>query len=214
MTERPHAGGRDRGIGAALLVLVCLTVASCGTPSSVATAPTPSPTPEAVSTSAAPTAIAPSPATPDRGAPPTRLQIPDIDVDSSVDPVGTVDRVLQIPPKPWVVGWWKDGVGVGADRGTVVLVAHLDSRTYGAGPFVRAKDLEPGATAVLQVGAVAERYRVASVDTYLKRKLPYEQLFAQSGPPRVVLVTCGGEYHRDGTGWDSNVVVTFVPATS
>jgi hypothetical protein len=53
---------------------------------------------------------------------------------------------------------------------------------------------------------------VAAVETYLKERLPYERLFDQSGPPRVVLVTCGGEYRRDAGGWDSNVVVTFTPA--
>jgi hypothetical protein len=42
--------------------------------------------------------------------------------------------------------------------------------------------------------------------------LPYEELFRQSGPERVVFVTCGGTYNRSGGGWDSNVEVTFRPA--
>ena len=119
---------------------------------------------------------------------------------------------MEIPAEPWIVGWWKDGVGVGAGRGTVVLVAHLDSRRYGAGPFVRAKNLSHGDSAVItDVTGVVHRYRVATVDTLLKRSLPYEQLFNQSGGERVVIVTCGGQYNRDAGGWDSNVVVTFVP---
>lgn len=55
-------------------------------------------------------------------------------------------------------------------------------------------------------------YLVESVDSYVKAALPYERLFAQDGPARVVLVTCGGTYRRDAGGWDSNVVVTFAPA--
>ena len=93
-------------------------------------------------------------------------------------PVGTVDRVLEIPPRPWDVGWWEDGVGLGSPQGTVVLVARLDS-----------------------------------VETYSKEVLPYEELFAQDGPGRVVPVTCGGTY-RSSAGWDSDVVVTLTPVST
>ena len=103
-------------------------------------------------------------------------------------------------------------MGPGAGRGSVVLVAHLDSRKYGTGPFSRAKDLNVGDPMTLTDKTdVVHQYRVESVETYLKKALPYEQLFAQSGPERVVIVTCGGEYHRDSGGWDSNVVVSFTP---
>jgi hypothetical protein len=37
--------------------------------------------------------------------------------------------------------------------------------------------------------ALVHDYRVASVETYLKKALPYEQLFAQSGPEGVVTCT-------------------------
>jgi sortase (surface protein transpeptidase) len=148
----------------------------------------------------------------ERGRAPDLITIPAIDVRSNVQPVGTVDRVLQIPPKPWEVGWWGAGVGQGSDHGTTVLVAHLDSRTYGVGPFARAKDLRVGAPMTLRdAQGDAQRYRVSAVDTYLKQVLPYEEIFAQTGPPRVVLVTCGGQYNADAGGWDSNVVVTFTP---
>jgi sortase (surface protein transpeptidase) len=192
---------------------VVLAFAGCAGPR----AETPATDPSATATAAPVTASSASPpakaaAAPERGRAPERITIPDIDVRSTVQPVGTVDRVLQIPPKPWEVGWWEAGVGQGSDHGTTVLVAHLDSRTYGVGPFARAKDLRVGADMTLRdEPGDAQRYRVSAVDTYLKQGLPYEELFAQTGPPRVVLVTCGGQYDRDAGGWDSNVVVTFTP---
>jgi sortase (surface protein transpeptidase) len=192
---------------------VVLAFAGCAGPR----AETPATDPSATATAAPVTASWASPpakaaAAPERGRAPERITIPDIDVRSTVQPVGTVDRVLQIPPKPWEVGWWEAGVGQGSDHGTTVLVAHLDSRTYGVGPFARAKDLRVGADMTLRdEPGDAQRYRVSAVDTYLKQGLPYEELFAQTGPPRVVLVTCGGQYDRDAGGWDSNVVVTFTP---
>ena len=92
------------------------------------------------------------------------------------------------------------------------MTAHLDSRQYGTGPFARAKDLQPGAQMGLTDKEGVERnYLVSGVETYRKQALPYERLFSQDGPERVVLVTCGGTYDRDSGGWDSNVVVTFIP---
>jgi hypothetical protein len=129
-----------------------------------------------------------------------------------VVPVSTENRVLQIPAEPWVVGWWSGGVGPGTGTGAVVLTAHLDSRTYGTGPFVRAKQLQPGAPATLMDdNGETHSYTVSEVVTYEKEILPYEELFSQEDPEKVVLVTCGGSYDPNG-GWDSNVVVTFVPA--
>jgi sortase (surface protein transpeptidase) len=192
---------------------IALAVAGCAAPEPPAESSTT--TVAAPVTAPSTSAPAQTPAPGERGWAPARIAIPDIDVRSRVLPVGTVDRVLQIPPKPWEVGWWDAGVGQGSDHGTTVLVAHLDSRTYGVGPFVRAKDLRVGARMTLRdAQGEAQRYRVSAVDTYLKQVLPYEEIFAQSGPPRVVLVTCGGQYHSDGTGWDSNVVVTFAPEVS
>lgn len=200
-----------RHLTAAALLVLGLT--GCAVASADMTVAEPSATTAAPSTTA-PTSTTRTgePGPDDPGRAPALLTIPSIDVSSQVEPVGTVDRVLQIPPEPWVVGWWEAGVGQGSDHGTTVLVAHLDSHTYGAGPFVRATDLEPGDRMTLRNSdGVPQRYRVAAVDTYLKQALPYQRIFAQTGPPRVVLVTCGGDYHADAGGWDSNVVVTFTP---
>ena len=93
----------------------------------------------------------------------------------------------------------------------MVLAAHLDSKKYGVGPFARATNLAVGDRMELRdEDGTIHRYRVEAVDTFVKTALPYEDLFRQSGPERVVLVTCGGVYRAENGGWDSNVVVTFV----
>ncbi|HEU4490722.1 MAG TPA: class F sortase [Jiangellales bacterium] len=218
--------GRRRGLLAAAPtgVLALALLVACGSDDPGA-GPTTAPEPAPATTTTAPAVISPTPAPePTRTsgwqrlspsgesfAAPVGLAIPAIDVDSEVVPVGTDDGVMQVPPEPWVVGWWSDGVGPGAGTGTVVLDAHLDSREYGKGPFTRAKDLEVGATATVTDDAgEAHDYLVTEVLTYEKVELPYEELFAQDGPERVVLVTCGGAYRR-GSGWDSNVVVVMEP---
>ncbi|MGN6245644.1 MAG: class F sortase [Motilibacteraceae bacterium] len=143
---------------------------------------------------------------------PTRLQIPAIDVDSRVTPVSVTDGELGVPENPAVLGWWRGGARPGSGLGTVVVDGHVDSKTYGTGPLYRAPRLKIGDTATVS-GADGQRrtYRVAALRTYLKATLPAPEIFTQSGPERLVVVTCGGEYHRGRGGWDSNVVVYLEP---
>jgi hypothetical protein len=89
----------------------------------------------------------------------------------------------------------------------------LDSRRYGTGPFAKVTRLALGDSLVMRdASGKDQRYAVARVSTYRKSALPYAELFRQSGPERVVFVTCGGTYDRNAGGWDSNVVVEFNPA--
>jgi len=197
--------GRARQVAVLAVAAGALLAAGCSSGSEAATAPTPTPSTAAATSAAPPSAEVKSA--------PASMSIPAIDIESRVDAVGTDDRVLQIPPEPWVVGWWKDGVGPGQGRGTVVLTAHLDSREYGAGPFVRVEDLQRGdAMTLTDADGVKHRYEVAAVDTFRKQALPYAELFDQRSRERVVFVTCGGTYDRRNGGWDSNVVVTFTQA--
>lgn len=175
------------------------------------TAGSPGTTAAAPAVTRAPSTAAPSPITP-RSAAPTALDLAAVGIRARIVPVTAVDRVLRPPAQPWIVGWWRDGAGPGSEHGTTVLTAHLDSARYGAGPFWRLSSLRAGdPLTVTDTRGRDHRYVVRSVRLYRKAALPYASLFAQDGPDRVVLVTCGGSYRR-GSGWDSNVVATFVPA--
>jgi hypothetical protein len=141
------------------------------------------------------------------------MVVPVVNVDPQVDPVGTEDRVLQIPPDPRVVGWWEAGATAGAEQGAVVLAAQLDDRKHGAGPFTRVHELDEEDEMTLRTGEGHDvRYRVGAVQTFHKGALPHARFFAQDGPPRVVLVTCGGRFDHRTEQCDSNVVVTSEPA--
>lgn len=149
----------------------------------------------------------------DRGAP-TSIRIPDLGISSAIVPVRSVDRVLEIPPEPWVVGWWADGARPG-EAGTVLLAVHRDTNRHGPGPFAGLASLAIGAVADIGLSGPGRgrvdawhRYVVSSVALHRKGRLP-AGLFSQEGSDRVVLVTCGGRFRRDG-GWDSNLVVTLV----
>lgn len=227
---------RGRAFVAALLALsgslilggCAAAPASPATPSTVA-AGTPSTgaasTPTATSTqtpAAAPTpvvqvpvadaslgaAIAPS------SVAPVRLGIAGIDLDMSIDPMGvTAEGLMDLPPDTAVAGWYRFGPGVHASRGSTVIAAHVDSNAYGLGPFVRLKELAPGAEISVQAadGSTA-RYTVTAVTTTVKADVPLADVFSSTGPHRLMLVTCGGDFDYDTRHYLSNVIVEADPS--
>ena len=54
-------------------------------------------------------------------------------------------------------------------------------------------------------------YRIVAREFIDKQALPVANLFSRDGPPRLTLITCGGDYDRAGGGYQDNVVVTAIP---
>jgi hypothetical protein len=57
------------------------------------------------------------------------------------------------------------------------------------------------------------RWRVISRTLVPKPELPLDRLFAREGPPRLVLVTCGGEFVPELRSYRDNVVVVAEPVS-
>jgi hypothetical protein len=49
------------------------------------------------------------------------------------------------------------------------------------------------------------------VRLYPKKDLPLD-VYSQTGPPRLVVVTCGGPFDTATRHYDDNVILTAVPA--
>jgi sortase (surface protein transpeptidase) len=83
------------------------------------------------------------------------------------------------------------------------------------GPFAELWDSRVGdQVSVVDGSGRPVGYRVAQVITLQKDELPRraEELFAQSGPHRLVLVTCGGQWVGGKIGYASNQIVIAAPA--
>jgi hypothetical protein len=141
-----------------------------------------------------------------------RVQVPSADIDSAVRPVGVApDGQMALPADPEVLGWYRFGPAPGAGTGSVVLAGHLDSERYGLGPLVGLREVEVGdRLRVTRADGTARRYAVVDVRRYDRQALP-EELFARTGPERLRIITCGGEYLPDAGGYQQNLVVTAVP---
>lgn len=148
----------------------------------------------------------------DRGDP-VVLQIPALGLRAPVQPVGTdpVSRLLLVPASTTVVAWWAYGARPGDPTGTVVLAAHVDYNGI-LGVFARLTDLPIGATArVLRSDGSVVVYRVTGRWHVAKARLASLGLFRDTGPPLLVLITCGGPFDPAARSYVDNVVVTAAP---
>ena len=154
---------------------------------------------------AAPTVVPRRPA-------PVRLAVPGLGVDAPVEPVGVRDDgQMALPDDVDRLGWYRFGPVPGA-AGSAVLAGHVDDADQGLGALAPLRDAEPGAEVlVTDAAGTATRWRVVSREVIEKQALPVERLFARTGEPRLVLVTCGGPFLPDVGGYRDNVVVVAEP---
>lgn len=155
-----------------------------------------------------PSARSPAPAAARPGLRPEVVVVPALGVAAPVTPIRTVDGVLTPPPDPQQAGWWSGGARAGAGEGAAVVTGHTVHT--GGGAFDDLETLSPGDRVVVRSGGDALAYRVGTVEVMGRDELARRSgaVFGQTGPARLVLVTCED---WDGTGYRSNVVVTAQP---
>lgn len=199
-------------LAAAAVVLLTgwLVLVLQGRPASSASPGKPDPVVEDTRTAAEPpTAFVPAPPV-GPGFVPERLRFEALGIDAPVVPLVASDRVLTPPADPTVLGWWAAGARPGAAEGTALLTGHTVHT--GGGDL---DDLEQAGVGdrIELAGSDGSRdasYVVIEVLVLGKGELAERaaDLFAPSGPPRLVIVTCED---WNGSSYDSNVVVVATP---
>jgi Sortase domain len=144
---------------------------------------------------------------------PVSIRIDALGVDTGVTAVGVDPATggMAVPPDGGVIGWYQYGPSPG-EEGSAVLAGHVD---YGGRPgaFFNLRTLEPGAVVVVRDVNGAERsFVVQGRAEIAKPELPVAELFSRSGPPALLLITCGGSFDRAARSYAANVVVYAVPA--
>jgi LPXTG-site transpeptidase (sortase) family protein len=163
-------------------------------------------------------AVAAPPVLPARAAPGQRVSfVPETLVlpggaSAAVDPTSTVSGVLQVPQDVSHVGWWDGSAEAGDPFGSTVIAGHLDSAQQGIGFFARLLRIKAGDTVTVRGAGHEDRYRVASVRVVAKRALARDgAALDQTGPHRLVLITCAGAFQPEQGGYASNLVVVAKP---
>ena len=192
---------------------------TASTPTATTTPPTTAPSP---SPSPAPTATAPAIgrssgriADLDLSGPPAPVDIalPSIGVDARVVPVGIdPDGLMTVPDDVSTVGWYEFGASTASEQGTTVLAGHVDDRVQGRGAFFDLRVMEVGdELTVTDEDGTTTTWVVTGRRTFEKESLPITDLFRRDGAPRLVLLTCGGDFDRAARSYESNVVVEAEP---
>jgi LPXTG-site transpeptidase (sortase) family protein len=147
-------------------------------------------------------------AAPSVGAVPVGISIPALALDVPVVPASTVDGVLVPPSDPQQLGWWRDGARAGSSQGRVLLTGHTVHT--GGGALDHLGDLGIGDRMVVTTTHGTVAYAVESVTYYPKQTLAEfaAATFTQTGPPRLVLITCE---RWNGASYDGNAVVVARP---
>ncbi|MGA1838189.1 class F sortase [Herbiconiux sp. 11R-BC] len=146
--------------------------------------------------------------------PPTRVEVPALGIDVSVAEEGVdADGALALPADPDVASWYRWGPSPWSAAGATVIASHVDSLDYGLGQFARLASAPVGTS--IRVTAADGRvavFAVQKVELQQKTQIDWSGVFDRTGAPRLVLVTCGGDFDYDTGHYLSNVIVTAVPA--
>lgn len=136
---------------------------------------------------------------------PTRVTIPAIGVDAGTVELGLDGAAMQTPADPDLVGWFH-GAHTPGGPGVAVLAGHVtwDGRRT---VFADLGHLPLGARiAVDRVDGSTVSFEVRRVATFPKDRFPTHEVYAAGDQPKLILITCGGDYDLSRHYYDSNVI--------
>jgi Sortase domain len=138
---------------------------------------------------------------------PKVLMIPKMGVRASIEDIalrGPSD--LHAPYRWGDVAWYDRGPKPG-DVGIANIFGHLDSYCCPA-VFYHLNSLRPGdvANVVYRTGQIVS-FKVRWSHVYWNSQMPVKWLYGRTSDRGMVLITCTGVFHRDGTGYDHKLLV-------
>lgn len=138
---------------------------------------------------------------------PRVLSISSIGVQASVEAVALKKPADMKAPYKWGdVAWYSRGPRPG-DTGRAQIYGHLDSLCCPA-VFWKLKDLTAGDRVSVQYGnGQSVTFKVRWNRVYPDGALPKRFMYARTTERGLLLITCTGVFHRDGTGYDHRQVV-------
>ena len=130
-----------------------------------------------------------------------------------VRPAATAhDGRLLVPLDIRSAGWWRGGSRLGDPFGSMLVAAHVDSRTQGLGPYAELLSFRPGDRVRVSSRHLVSDYRVRSLRLVPQGPLHSRPwIFSATGRQRLTMVTCAPPYDRSRGGYQNLAVVTADP---
>jgi sortase (surface protein transpeptidase) len=138
---------------------------------------------------------------------PVRLEIPRIQLASSLGRLGrAADGTVEVPSRWEVAGWYALGPRPG-DPGSAVILGHVDSKR-GPAVFFRLRELRRGdQVKVTRADGSSVRFVVRRTAQYDKQRFPTDEVYYPTLTSTLRLVTCGGEFDATEGHYRSNIIV-------
>lgn len=154
------------------------------------------------------------PEMPEAGPSPVAIKIDRIGLENTVvRAVGVEPNGEMEIPEALEVGWYQYGPTPG-QQGSAVLAGHIASGGIN-GAFLDLDRLEPGdLVEVVFDDGTSTQFEVTKAEQYEKYSLPFDDVFAETGDPQLVLITCGGEFDSEARSYEDNVVVFATPVAA
>ena len=141
---------------------------------------------------------------------PVRLDIPSIDVHSSLQHLGqAADGSLEVPEGERYndAAWYRYSPTPGS-IGPAVLLGHVDSAAQGPSVFFRLGELEKGdRISVFRANGSVAEFAVDRVRRYPKNDFPTELVYGDIDHAGLRILTCGGEFDENAGHYRDNIVV-------
>jgi hypothetical protein len=141
---------------------------------------------------------------------PTRVDIDAVGVHAPLTALGLdYEGNFEVPKmwRPHEAGWFEAGPTPG-EFGPTVLMGHVDTERSGPAVFFPLRDLEEGdRIEVTREDGVIVTFKVTAIESYAKKRLPYEEVFGIEPEPALRLITCGGAFDRKAGDYTENLVV-------
>lgn len=143
----------------------------------------------------------------EEGINPARIQIPSLDIDTGVIPVGLLDNgEMEVPEETDVTGWYDRGVQPG-EVGNSVIAGHVDSKE-GPAIFFYLKDIEAGEEIIVtDENGVELTFEVKKKESYPTDESPIEKIFGPSDKRNLNIITCTGSFDREQHLYPDRLVV-------
>lgn len=138
---------------------------------------------------------------------PSRLIIPDIGVNASMENRGlTKDNAVDVPKSLWTVSWFNRSSRPGTS-GPAMIVGHYSS--HGRAVFANLHKLKSGQKIVVRDDSnQVYTYAVKSINSYPQAEVPMAELLGdKQSKPRLVLITCGGQYIKGAHDFTNRTVI-------
>lgn len=142
--------------------------------------------------------------------PPVKIDIPAIDVSSSLVELGlNPDNSLQVPSDYAKAGWYTGGAYPGDAGGPpALIVGHVDNKE-GPAIFYALNQLEVGdEIRVDRTDGTTAVFVVYDARQYPKTALPTDEIYRERDESELVLITCTGDFDPQAGSYLDNYVVT------